>query len=101
MIKDNVKIKCPNCFKIRALRDWNRNTFSRCTTNEMKASYLRLNSEKAFTKAGDAYYCCPECERLIKGCQLIIESNDPRLVRLGRQPLYEIKLKYDNPDDNS
>lgn len=95
MIARTEKVKCPRCSKISSLGAWDKNTYNMCVTEEMKQDYVPLISEEAWTREADTYYKCPECQRYSMGCELYIDSNKPKLAKLGRQPIVPMMLIRD------
>lgn len=86
-IEDTEKIKCPRCGKNSSLLEWDAYTFEQCTSREMRRAFLHLNSSKAFEAKSDTFYICPTCKQWSRGSQLIIDSKDPMLSKLGRKPV--------------
>ena len=89
MLNSTEIVICPRCDKKSTLKEWDDNTFKECKSREMRRLYLHLNMEKAFKKSSDTFYLCPKCNNWSRGSQLIVDSNDKRLIKLGRQPVFE------------
>lgn len=85
MIPDTEVVRCPRCQTMHSLKEWNDASYAQCKSREMKRSYTKLTEERAFNAKRNAFYLCPECNQWARGSQLIIESDDPRLVKLGRK----------------
>lgn len=87
MLSKDLKVKCPRCDAVSNITDWDDFSYSECLTRQMRRAYMSLLSEKAFNPQSDYAYECPKCRNWVRGSQLIIESDDPKLKRLGRRPL--------------
>ena len=85
MLDTNLIIRCPWCGSTRTLKDWDDTTFSKCSTREMKRSFRSLTKEGTWLKNSNKYFVCRECQKWVKASQLIIESNDAKLKKLGRE----------------
>ena len=82
------KIKCQWCNKKSTLEDWENNTYKECINREMKRAYTHLYEKRAFIKSTDSYYKCPQCGKWLAGSELIIvDSNNKKLEKLGRQSI--------------
>jgi len=54
----------------------------------MRRAYTKLYKVEAFKRKTDTFYKCPKCENWSRGCQLaIVDTDDERLLRLGREPV--------------
>ena len=92
MIPNDTNILCPWCECKCTLKDWNENTYKECKSREMRRKYTQLNNEKAFKRKTDTYYKCPVCGKWLRGSQLVIvDTEDARLLRLGREPVVKVK----------
>lgn len=87
-------IKCPLCESDHTVREWDENSYSQCTTREMRRCYTKLNSVKAFDRNEYKYYRCPSCDTWREGYKLVIVSDDEKLRRLGGEVITEI-LEYE------
>lgn len=87
MIKDTETIVCPRCGKKHSLSEWENLTYAQCTSREMKRAYIKLSTERAYREKTNTFYLCPSCNKWSRGSQLIIESDDPELAKLGRKPI--------------
>lgn len=90
MLSIELKIKCPHCDKTSAIGDWDDCSYAECITREMRRAYKSILNESVFNVKSNTAYKCPKCGNWIRGSQLIIESDDPKLKRLGRKPLTTI-----------
>ena len=93
MISRSEKIRCPKCSGISSIGEWNDQSYKMCTTKEMKDDYLPLTHENAFNREEDTYYMCPKCREWTMGCQLKIDTDNPRLKKLGGQPVVVLRPK--------
>ena len=88
MIKRSEHVRCGWCGKISTLGEWNDLTYSKCTNREMKRAFTLLSEERAFLRKSDTFYMCPKCEKWSRGSQLsIVDTEDKKLLRLGREPV--------------
>lgn len=86
MLSLKLVVRCPVCERNSLLREWDELSYSKCTSREMRRAYKHLTDEKVFSKKVDIFFICPKCSNWSKGNQLAIQSEDPKLKRLGRQP---------------
>lgn len=94
MISRNEKIRCGWCSAVNSLGEWNDLTYSKCTSRQMKRAFTQLTEEKAFLRKSDTFYLCPSCGKWSRGSQLsIIDSDNPKLMRLGGEPVFGSYLK--------
>lgn len=87
MLSRNLDIRCQRCGGISSLGSWNDETYSLCVTREMRRTFTELTKERAFKRESDTFYKCPICGQLSRGSQLIIESDDIKLRKLGRESI--------------
>lgn len=90
MISDLEIVRCPRCGKTSSLRDWDDKSYKACLSREMRRAFVHLKNEKAFKRSTDTFYLCPKCNNWSRGSQLTIESEDIKLKKLGREPLFNI-----------
>lgn len=91
-IRDTEIIKCPRCGSKHILAEWENTTYGQCTSREMKRAYISLSVDRAYKEKSNTFYMCPRCNQWSRGSQLIIESDDIELVKLGRKPI----IRYTN-----
>lgn len=85
MISREEQVKCPRCSRVSSLGAWDDKTYGMCTSREMRRAFKSLTNEKSFKQSADTFYICPKCNSWSRGSQLIIESEDKELRKLGRQ----------------
>ncbi len=82
-----LNIKCQWCTKCSTLQEWDDNTYKECTSREMRRAYMKPDNPKAFKEATGKFYRCPKCGQWLKGSQLVIDTDNKELSRLGGQPI--------------
>ncbi len=87
--KDEIII-CQWCNGKSTAKEWNDVTYQQCTSREMRRAFVDVYQNKSFSERADRYYMCPKCRRWLKGSQLIIDSDDEELKKLGRKPIIRI-----------
>ena len=88
MIDRKEHVRCGWCMHIADLGEWNDLTYSKCTNREMKRAFTQLTEEKAFYHKSDTFYLCPNCNKWSRGSQLaIVDTDDKKLLKLGREPV--------------
>lgn len=87
MLDTSLMIKCPRCEAESTLGDWDDYSYAECITREMRRGYIPLQEKRAFNTKSGVCYKCPKCAQWIRGSQLIIDSDDPELRKLGRKRL--------------
>lgn len=94
MLDDNLRIKCPWCYRDSSLIDWNDLSFSFCVNRDMKRAFTKLNNTKAFKHKKPNYYICPKCKNWSKGSQLrVTGTDDVELLKLGGESLVKYNKK--------
>ena len=87
-ISKQEHVRCGWCGEVSNLGEWNDLTYSKCTNREMKRAFTSLTDSKAFIRKSDTFYMCPKCSKWSRGSQLsIVDTNNPMLSKLGREPI--------------
>lgn len=88
MIDKNNNIECGWCKGKSTAEEWNNTTLSQCKSREMRRAYTEIYNESTFYRKADTFYMCPLCSTWSRGSQLaIVDTEDKRLLRLGREPV--------------
>lgn len=87
MINLTERVRCPWCYKVHTVEEWDNNTYAQCTNRQMKRAYTHLTNEKAFKRVSDtqdSFFLCPSCNKWSRGSQLaIVDTKDENLLKLG------------------
>lgn len=87
---DNI-IECPSCKYKATVEEWDKASFSECTSREMKRAYLHLNMVDAFSSNKRHYYMCTGCKQWISGDSLrVYKNNMEKMESIGWKPVYRI-----------
>lgn len=95
VLSEDIPIICPWCSNKSSAGEWDENTYKQCTCRKMRRLYLNIRDTRAFYRESNKYYKCPKCGMWSKGSQLKIDSDDPKLRKLGGEPL---NIKVVNTD---
>lgn len=100
MLDERQNIKCPWCDGKSTAKEWDDNTYSECTSRAMRRAYTPIYKESTFRRGAGTFYKCPKCELWSRGSQLaIVDTDDKRLLRLGREPVIWIMDRFGNRVD--
>lgn len=86
-LPENMIIKCQLCEQTSTLTEWDESTYRHCTSRELRRSYTSVVLPKAYKAQSDTYYICPKCGKMLRGCNLILVTEDESLKKLGRVPI--------------
>ena len=88
MISKNQNIKCPWCGSKDKAVNWNDESYKECKSREQRRAFTEIYKERTFSKGANTYYKCTTCGMWSRGSQLIIvDTEDERLLKLGREPI--------------
>lgn len=99
ILDKEAKIQCQWCGKEDTLKKWNDTTYEQCKNREMKRLYMSVTDTRAYAKNSGKFYKCPNCGQWLKGSQLIINSTNISLSKLGREPIIQLNKEGEGDEE--
>lgn len=96
MVSEHNIIQCGWCKAKNTAEKWNDITLKECNSREKRRAYTPVYKESTFTRGANTFYKCPSCGSWSRGSQLaIVDTDDKKLLRLGREPLVKEVIDTD------